>query len=320
MPNDKPRIILLPILCNGCLHSADGKAIAFWERDVTYYPYLVLGDGIVQCPVCQTIYDTVGQSPPEPGEPVPDQYLLNPTFAEPYHAQDNQGPLQVADKWRAEWAGSYRPEWRKATGPEVSPNWENAQQWFSTSNKMDAWVFQRVNVGAENKGKYARLVVTCALESKNVGSGEGEYWASVGIDRWGNADIRGKTISWSTPRIQQAVPRWTTIEVLAPIENDAVTVFVQVMNKYPASGSIFVKSAYLYVVDDPCPSVPVEPPAEPPVAGECKFDDSAIMLAVANVSEQLDQVLAKLGESGSPDVQVILDKLDNLTMKAVSTG
>jgi hypothetical protein len=160
---------------------------------------------------------------------------------------------------------------------------------------MDGWILQRVNVGASNVGKYAKLIVTCALESKDVGSGIGDYFVSIGIDRTGDENIRAKTVEWLTPKHQSGAPKWTTFELVAKIENDHVTVYVQSDNRWPVNGSCFVKSATLEVIDDPCDGVvpPVEPPV-PPVTGECLFDDSSILVAIQGARNEIAALGAKL--------------------------
>ena len=82
---------------------------------------------------------------------------------------------------------------------------------------------------------------------------------------------------------------------------------IQSDNRWAVNGSIFVKSAVLEVIDDPCGGVvpPVDPPVNPPpVTGECQFDDSSILLAV-NSSKQ-----AVLNA-----INGVIDRLDNLTLK-----
>lgn len=211
-------------------------------------------------------------------------YIQNPTFQPPYNLQDGIGELKVADKWRCGWnAGKKRPEWRRASGSESIPNWENAQQWFCTSDLMDGWTFQSVNVGRENVGKYFKLVVTCALESKNVGSGIGDYFVSIGIDRVGDGNVGAKTTEWLTPKHQSSVGRWTELEIIAPIEKDWITVYVQAANRWKVNGSIFVKSAYGYVIDNPCDST--QPPTPP--STDCQFDDSGILSAIEQAKHEI---------------------------------
>ena len=289
------RIILIPQICptNRCLFW-QGRTIAFWESDVTYYPYVVVGDGLVKCPVCGVVYDTTGAAAPEqPGDDMPDNVIVNPTFQPPYAPQDGVGELQVAQGWRCGWDNARkRPEWRRSAA-----DWEYSQQWFCTSNVMDAWISQRVNVGASSIGKYAKLVVTCALESKNTGSGIGDYFLSIGIDRTGDENVSAKTVEWLTPKHQSGVPKWTTFELLAKIEKEYVTVYIQADNRWPVNGSIFVKSATLMIIDDPCGTPQPEPQPEPTVPGECGFDDTSILLAIEGTK------------------QAILNRLNSLTLK-----
>lgn len=216
---------------------------------------------------------------------MPDTNLINnPLFQPPYY-EDGFPEGKVAQGWRVGYnASRKRPEWRQAAA-----DWELAQQWFCTSDMMDAWIRQRVSVGAANKGKNARLVVVCALESKNTGSGIGDYFVSIGIDRVGDESVGVKTTQWLTPQHQSGVPKWTTLEITAPIENDVVTVFIQAENQWRVSGSIFVKSAHLYVVDATTPPVTPPPVTPPPVAGECQ---SATIIQAVNSAR--DAVLAKL--------------------------
>jgi len=216
-----------------------------------------------------------------------DNFLKNPTFELPYSPQDGIGELQIAEGWRAGWDNSKkRPEWRRS-----APNWDNSQQWFVTSDLADGWIYQTLKVGKENVGKYFELVVTCALESKNVGSGIGDFFVSIGIDRWGNGNVNSKTVVWTSPLHQSVVPKWTELKLIAPIENEWITVYIQNSNKWKVNGSIFVKSAYGYVVDSICPDMPSIPetPTPPPLDGECLFDASSILLAIQGARSEIKQ-------------------------------
>jgi hypothetical protein len=217
--------------------------------------------------------------------------LVNPTFQPPYAPQDGVGELQLAQGWRCGWDGSKtRPEYRRAAA-----DWEYAQQFFGTFSVLDGWLSQRVNVGLENVGKYAKLTVTCALQSIDNQGRKGDYFVSIGIDRQGHEDVGRKTISWLSPVYQDSAPKWTTFTLTAPIENDYVTAYIQASNSWQISGSLFVKSATLEVIDDPCEGVvpPVDPPV-PPVAGECQFDDSSILVAIQGARNEIAALGAKL--------------------------
>jgi hypothetical protein len=270
---------------------------AFWDFSRGVLLHAFLFDGVyAACVECGATWK-IGEGVPE--VPESNQYLENPTLAGEYRPQDGIGELKLAPGWRCDWDhNKRRPEWRKS-----AIDFEFSQQWFSSNDVMDGWIWQRARVGTSNVGKIARLTVTCALKSDPNSQGAiGEYWASIGIDRWGNVGVNEKTCVWSSPKIQQSVPKWTTIELLAPIENEYVTVYIQASNKWKVDGSCFVKSAHLYVQDDPCGEVP--PPVDPPpVTGECRFDDTAIV-------DKLDQVIALLQNgSGSPDTDAILNAL-----------
>ena len=210
-------------------------------------------------------------------------YTENPTFQPPYY-EDGAGEKKVAQGWKTFYDASKRRwEWRQSAA-----DFEYSQQWFETSNVGDGGIFQRVNVGKENASKYAHFVCQVALKSENTGSGIGEYYASIGIDRVGNADpFNDQTVEWTTPLHQAYCPAWTTLEKTARIENEWITVYLRAYNKYGVDGSMFVKSAYLYVIDDPCDGQEPSEPDAPETPTECQFDDSAILQAIENAKQEM---------------------------------
>ena len=227
-------------------------------------------------------------------------YTKNPTF-QPAYYEDGAGEKKVAHDWKTFYDASKRRwEWRQSAA-----DFEFSQQWFESAAVGDGGVFQRVEVGTANVGKYARFVCQVALKSENTGSGIGEYYASIGIDRVGSADpFSDQTVEWTTPRHQFYCPAWTTLEKTAKIENGWITVYARAYNKYGVNGSMFIKSAYLYVIDDPCegqepPQPEPEPDPEPQPPGECGFvnrwqevldNQAEILLALAEVPKHGDTV------------------------------
>lgn len=189
-------------------------------------------------------------------------HVINPTFQniKPIEG-DTPGAGSIAENWRRGYDQSKRrPECRKGSVPP-DDDWEGAQQMFSSADRMDAWFFQRISVGKENKGKVFVFGARVALKSVNQGSGIGEYYVSLGIDRLGEENPSWKTANWMTPQHQNYVPKWTDFEIRATIEGEWVTVFIRSYNNYRVDGSLFVKSCYGYIEDTTQPQP--EPPDEP---------------------------------------------------------
>ena len=325
MPN---RIILLPTRCpvNGCLFF-EGKAIAFWELDRTYYPYLVLGDGIVQCPVCQTIYDTVGQSPPEPGEPeVPSITIQNPSMEGAFPKRIDP-EVKIAEGWnewytqKALWPGVVnRPEWGPETvnvgrGRVHSGNY--AQKMFTVESLHRAGITQQV---ASTPGKWYKLtawVWVWSSSQNNPDTSNGKLHARLGINPWGGGPDHYASV-YGMEALEY--DKWVKLEVYAQAFGGTITLFCESMPEFTvAHNDTYWDDFALEELDSPTEPPTVEPPTGPPVAGECLFDDSAIMLAVANVSEQLDQVLGKLATGTNPDTDVIVSAIERLYPSEMST-
>lgn len=239
------------------------------------------------------------------GQPeMPENIIKNPTFLPPYY-EDGAPERKVANEWRTWYDQAKRRwEWRQS-----APNWENTQQWFETTALGDGGVRQRVNVGNDAIGKYFHVVAEVALESLNTGSGIGEYYASIGVDRIGEEDYRRQTVTWTTPLHQDFMPKWTQIELVVPIENDWVTVYLRAWNKYAVSGSMFVESCYGYVIDDPCGDggtdpEPPDPEPQPPVDCGIKNYHAARAEEIAIARRYLGSISAAL--------QDMLDEIETM--------
>lgn len=223
-------------------------------------------EGLTNVELDFKLAQTHGYSVPEKGDPpMAENVIKNPTFSPPYY-EDGAGEMKVAHEWKTWYDHNLRRwEWRQA-----AVDFDGAQQWFETDDKGDGGVRQRIHVGPGAIGKYFHVIATVALKSLNTGSGIGEYYASIGIDRLGEEDYRRQTVTWTTPQHQALVPKWTDIELIAPIEGEHVTVYLRAWNKYAVSGSMFAVTCYGYVIDDPCDGSETDPPPDgPPGGGEC---------------------------------------------------
>jgi hypothetical protein len=225
--------------------------------------------------------------------------IKNPNFTN-FRPLPGIGAGVLAESWNfAHDPGKRRPECRQA-----AEDFEGAQQFFSTKDLMDGWLFQRVYVGREAIGQRFVFGAKLALKSVDEGSGIGEYYASVGIDRVGEADPARKTAQWFTPQHQMYVPKWTELELVAGIENEWVTVYIQAANKWKVDGSLFVKSAYGYILDSEAPPVP-DPPVPPVEPGEpgdltpvIAMLSEALVIARAN-GDRIDAIAETLSKPWS---------------------
>jgi len=196
--------------------------------------------------------------------------IENPTFVGKF-VEDGAPEIKIAVGWRHFYDHSKRRwEWRQS-----SASFDYSQQWFETSDLGDGGIYQRVYVGPLARGKFFRFVAEVALKSESQGSGIGEYYVSIGVDRLGSGDpFHDQTVFWTTPLHQEYAPKWTQLGIISPIEGEWVTVYIRAYNKYPVSGSCFVKSAYGDVVGAPDPDPPIPTPSpEPPIEVDCRADE-----------------------------------------------
>lgn len=205
--------------------------------------------------------------------------IKNPTFQN-FQPLPGIGAGQLA----ADWTLDYDKSKRRPEARQAAADFDGAQQFFSTKALMDAWILQRIPVGVGKKGKIFVFGAQVALKSVNSGSGIGEYYVALGIDRWGETDPTRMTAHWLTPQHQANVPKWTNFEIRAPIEGDTVTVYVRAYNKYPVDGSLFIKSVYGHIVDDPCAGTQPQPEPEP-LPGDDVLATIAQQLAVVQANQ-----------------------------------
>jgi hypothetical protein len=143
--------------------------------------------------------------------------LVNPGFEGVYHAQDGQGPLQLANGWTARWVEGKmgvpgigmrgtssentpfrRPEWKAATidFPYRVRSGERAQQWFSYSGIHYAAIFSKALV---TPGDWIYFTVygqgwSCSQCDPLAAS---DVHVSLGLDTACGEDMESRSVQWS---------------------------------------------------------------------------------------------------------------------------
>ena len=236
--------------------------------------------------------------------------LVNPGFEGEYHAQDGDGPIQVADGWRAFWwPRDTLPLWAVSggsSGPIRRPEFkalprsidagrvlegEQSQCFFAFYSVMLAGVMQTVNAPF---GAWVRATVhaqTWTSKNDDPKQSTGEMNVTVGIDPTGGTDPWARRVQWSdwqAPAYTWGF--WRIIESpVVEVDDDRVTVFIMAHHKWAVKhGDLYLDSAILEEVDlggvTPPPVEP--PPVEPPPVGEA-VDYDRIQDIIA---EELDKL------------------------------
>lgn len=208
---------------------------------------------------------------------MPDNMIRNPLYEEPYRSQNGLGTVQMAAEHQAFWhqGRDYEamPEYSLARTSVGGPEWGGAQQWSVESKLMDAGIMQRFEVGDDAVGKWARLEVVLGVEAHDNSKEKlSNAWLTIGIDRTGNDQDRGKAVEWLTPIFQVEISNhhekfgplktWSTLVIEVPIETPWITYFVHCKDEYRFDTNVFVKQATCVVFETVCVD-PDPPPVDP---------------------------------------------------------
>lgn len=177
------------------------------------------------------------------------------------------GEVEVANGWqpwyqdgpRVEEGYFKRPEWKPENaalfGTRRVHSGNFAQKWFTTYGTHNAGIFQQVSVPTGSTVTASAWFQTWTSDSDDIGTSEGNYRTTIGIDPTGGTNALAGTVVWSP--VNMVTDRWVQQSVQTQAQSGTITVFLrgepEFRNKH--------NDAY---VDDIC--VVVSAPPVPPTA------------------------------------------------------
>jgi len=191
------------------------------------------------------------------------EMLINPSFEQGWHNQDDKGILVLPDGWTAEYKEGGDPWFR----PEIKPNIEFVMDGFYSIRAFPPehsrgffGIYQEVEVEV---GKWYRFSADVRVESKPPG----DLAAFVGIQPWG-ASIFERQMVWGLETLTQL--EWQRIEVITQAFGGKIRVAMGATNKWATrNNTVWWDNAFLE--EWTCEGGGTEPePPEPPEPGECR--------------------------------------------------